>query len=110
MDLDQDLAARQEARALCRKAEQARQQLARLDQAALDRIVRQVADAFAAEARTLAELAVAYSIAKGAIPIVGMRKPHHVDAVAKAADAKLSADTLAEIDRRSDELLSKIGA
>ena len=58
MDLDQDLAARQEARALCRKAEQARQQLAQLDQAALDRIVRQVADAFAAEARTLAELAV----------------------------------------------------
>ena len=58
---------------------------------------------------TLAELAVAYSIAKGAIPIVGMRKPHHVDAVAKAADAKLSADALAEIDRRSDELLSKIG-
>ena len=59
---------------------------------------------------TLAELAVAYSIAKGAIPIVGMRKPHHVDSVAKAADAKLSADALAEIDRRSDELLSKIGA
>ena len=59
---------------------------------------------------TLAELAVAYSIAKGAIPIVGMRKPDHVDAVAKAADAKLSADALAEIDHRSDELLPKIGA
>ena len=66
-------------------------------------------DVAASAGLTLAELAVAYSIAKGAIPIVGMRKPHHVDAVAKAADAKLSADALAEIDRRSDELLSKIG-
>ena len=59
---------------------------------------------------TLAELAVAYSIAKGAIPIVGRRTPRHADAVAKAADAKLSANALAEIDRRSDKLLSKIGA
>ena len=53
---------------------------------------------------TLAELAVAYSIANGVIPIVGMRKPYHADAVAHAADVELLADTVAEIDRRAAAL------
>ena len=58
MEFDKDLAARQEARTLCRQAAQAAQQLRHMDQAQLDAIVQAVAQAFAAEAAALAELAV----------------------------------------------------
>ncbi len=58
MELDKDLAARQEARLLCRQAEKAQALLADMSQAALDRIVEAVARRFAQEAESLAELAV----------------------------------------------------
>lgn len=59
---------------------------------------------------TLTELAVAYDLAHGTFPIVGIRKPHHVDAVARAADVVLPGDVIAEIDRRSAELRAKVDA
>jgi len=58
MELDKDLAARQEARALAREAERAGHILAEMPQEKLDAIVEAVARAFAAEAVLLAELAV----------------------------------------------------
>ncbi len=58
MELDKDLAARQEARLLCRQAEKAQVALARLGQQKLDAIVEAVARAFEAAAVELAELAV----------------------------------------------------
>ena len=58
MDLDKDLAARQEARLLCRQADAAQEKLAQLNQAQLDRIVEAMAQAFSASAVELAELAV----------------------------------------------------
>lgn len=58
MEFDKDLAARQEARLLCRQAEAAQKQLAQMDQAKLDAIVTAVAKAFSAAAVELAELAV----------------------------------------------------
>ncbi len=58
MELDKDLAARQEARALAREAEQAGKTLARMEQTRLDAIVEAAAAAFAREAETLAEMAV----------------------------------------------------
>ena len=58
MDLDKDLAARQEARLLCRQADAAQEKLAGFDQAQLDRIVEAMAQAFSASAVELAELAV----------------------------------------------------
>ncbi len=58
MELDQDLAARQEARLLCRQAEKAQVALARLGQEKLDIVVEAVARAFEAAAVELAELAV----------------------------------------------------
>ena len=57
MELDKDLAARQEARELCRRAEQAQRKLAQMSQAQLDAIVEAVAKAFSAAAVELAELA-----------------------------------------------------
>ena len=57
MELDKDLAARQEARILCRQGEAAQKQLARMSQQQLDAIVEAVAKAFSAEAEALAELA-----------------------------------------------------
>jgi len=58
MDLDKDLAARQEARLLCRQADAAQEKLASFDQTQLDRIVEAMAQAFSAAAVELAELAV----------------------------------------------------
>ena len=59
MELDKDLAARQEARLLCRQAETAQRILADMSQQQLDRIVEAVAKAFSAAAVELAELAAA---------------------------------------------------
>ena len=58
MEFDKDLAARQEARSLCRRAKMAQKQLAALPQERLDSIVEAVAQAFSAAAQELAELAV----------------------------------------------------
>ena len=58
MEFDKDLAARQEARALCRQAEKAQKTLAGFPQEKLDDIVEAVAKAFSASAVELAELAV----------------------------------------------------
>ena len=58
MELDKDLLARQEARELAKAAKKAQQQLARMSQAQLDKIVEAVAKAFAAEAPMLAQMAV----------------------------------------------------
>lgn len=58
MELDKDLAARQEARLLCRQAEIAQKTLARMSQQQLDAIVEAVAQRFSAAAVELAELAV----------------------------------------------------
>ena len=58
MEFDKDLAARQEARSAARQAQIAQQKLSQMPQEALDAIVETVAKAFAAEAATLAEMAV----------------------------------------------------
>ena len=58
MDLDKDLAARQEARILCRQAELAQQKLAQMSQQQLDAIVEAMAKAFSSASLELAELAV----------------------------------------------------
>ena len=58
MELDKDLQARQEARMLAKKARLAQNQLADMEQPALDKIVKAVADAFSGAALELAELAV----------------------------------------------------
>ena len=58
MDFDKDLAARQEARALCRQAEKAQSALEKMSQAQLDSIVEAIARDFSAASEVLAEKAV----------------------------------------------------
>lgn len=58
MELDQDLRARQEARCLAKRAERAQEQLRKLSQQQLDKIVEAVASAFAKKAGELGEMAV----------------------------------------------------
>ena len=58
MELDKDLAARQEARLLCQQAEQAQRILGKMEQAQLDRICQAVVERFSAAAEELARLAV----------------------------------------------------
>ena len=59
MEIDKDLAARQEARELCRQAEKAQSALAKMSQQQLDSIVEAMARDFFAAAQVLAEKAVA---------------------------------------------------
>ena len=59
MELDKDPAARQEARLLCRQAEQAQKRLADMTQDQLDEIVEAMAREFSAAAVELAEMAAA---------------------------------------------------
>ena len=58
MELDKDLKARQEARALARQAENAQKLLTRMDQGQLDKIVQAIADAFYKHSGELADMAV----------------------------------------------------
>lgn len=58
MEFDKDLAARQEARLLCRQAATAQAQLCRMTQQQLDAITEAIAKAFQNAAKELAELAV----------------------------------------------------
>ena len=56
MNLDKDLAARQEARILCRQSEKAQKILRTFSQEQLDKIVEAVATAFSAAAEELTSL------------------------------------------------------
>ena len=58
MEFDKDLAARQEARLLCRQAAAAQKQLCRMNQAQLDTITEAIAQAFLNASEELAQLAV----------------------------------------------------
>ena len=58
MEFDKDLAARQEARMLCRQAQKAQSALEKMSQQQLDAIVETIAKAFSREAAMLADMAV----------------------------------------------------
>ena len=58
MEFDKDLAARQEARLLAKRAEEAQKSLAKMSQGQIDAIVEAVAKAFSENAQSLAEMAV----------------------------------------------------
>ncbi|SFP31093.1 aldo/keto reductase [Salibacterium halotolerans] len=45
-----------------------------------------------------AEIAMAWAIAKGTVPIVGVTKPHHVDGAASAAGVTLSDQEISELE------------
>ena len=55
--IDKDLLSMQEVRELVEAAKEAQQELARMDQAQVDRIVRAIADAGVRNARRLAQMA-----------------------------------------------------
>ena len=82
MEFDKDLAARQEARDLCRRAEGAQRELARMPQEKLDAIVEAMARAFSGAAVELAELAV--------------RETGFGNAQDKVAKNRFASDTVAE--------------
>ena len=51
-----------------------------------------------------AQIAVAYAIAKGTLPILGATKPHHITDAAKAATlTTLTAGEIAELERLATE-------
>ncbi|PZF82166.1 aldo/keto reductase [Jiangella anatolica] len=49
-----------------------------------------------------ADVATAWAIAKGTIPIIGVTKPGHVDGLSKARDIELSDEEIAELEALAD--------
>lgn len=54
-----------------------------------------------AKGASVAQIAIAWAISKGTIPIIGATKVHHVTDAAAAASLKLSADEIAKIEQLS---------
>lgn len=52
---------------------------------------------------TVAQVAVAYCVAKGVVPVCGCRKPYQVVQLAQAARARLSEGEVARLERAADE-------
>lgn len=48
------------------------------------------------------DVAAAWAIAKGATPIIGVTKPHHVDGLLRAADLTLRSQDIAELEALAD--------
>ena len=52
----------------------------------------------------IAQIPVAWAIAKGTLPIIGVTKVSHVEDAAKAAQITLSADEVKELEALADTL------
>jgi aryl-alcohol dehydrogenase-like predicted oxidoreductase len=48
------------------------------------------------------DVAVAWAIAKGTIPIVGVTKPHHLDGLLRASSISITSDDIAELEALAD--------
>ncbi len=48
------------------------------------------------------QIAIAYALAKGTLPIIGATKPHHITEAAAAANIKLSESDVAELERLAE--------
>ncbi len=58
------------------------------------RIIERVAEIADRRGVSMTEVSLAWLIAKGAVPVVGMTKPHHVDGAAAACDLELTDEEL----------------
>jgi len=50
-----------------------------------------------------AQVAIAWSIAKGTVPIIGVTKPHHIEGVISAAEVQLTEAEIAELESAAKE-------
>ena len=66
---------------------------------ALTSIMKEVGTTYGA---TVAQIGIAWAIAKGTIPIVGVTKPEQVEDAAKAAQVKLSAEDMEKLEKAAD--------
>ena len=51
-----------------------------------------------------AQIPVAWAIAKGALPIIGVTKVNHVEDAVKASNIALTADEIADLEKTADSL------
>ncbi len=65
----------------------------------LQALMTQIGQAHGADA---AQVAIAWAIAKGTVPIVGITKPHHVTSEAQAAELCLSREEIAQLEQEAD--------
>lgn len=57
----------------------------------------------AAQSASAAQVAVAWAIAKGTLPIIGATKVHHVNDAAKAAQLQLTGDDISALEKLAEE-------
>ena len=105
MEFDKDLAARQEARLLCRQAQKAQAQLRTMGQTQLDTITQAIASAFQNHAQELAEMAVRET-GFGNIPD---KTTKNIFASKTVLDAIRNMKTVGILDRHPDRKLWEVG-
>ena len=105
MEFDKDLAARQEARLLCRQAQKAQAQLRTMSQTQLDTITQAIASAFQNHAQELAEMAVRET-GFGNIPD---KTTKNIFASKTVLDAIRNMKTVGILDRHPDRKLWEVG-
>ena len=52
---------------------------------------------------SVSQIAIAWTVAKGTLPIIGVTKPSHVEDAAKAAQISLTADEMSELETKAAE-------
>ena len=105
MEFDKDLAARQEARLLCRQAQKAQAQLRTMSQTQLDTITQAIASAFQNHAQELAEMAVRET-GFGNIPD---KTTKNIFASKTVLNAIRNMKTVGILDRHPDRKLWEVG-
>ena len=67
----------------------------------MNKALRKVADKYGVG---VAQIPVAWAIAKGTLPIIGVTKVRHVEDAVKAANVTLTAEEVGELERVADSL------
>lgn len=69
----------------------------------LEKLTDAMRDIGASKGASTAQIAIAWAIAKGTLPIIGATKPHHVEDAAKASQVSLSADEMETLEKLAVE-------
>lgn len=69
----------------------------------LEKLTRAMSEMAAQRAASVAQIAIAWAVSKGTVPIIGATRVKHIDDAAGALNIALSADEMAMLERLADE-------
>lgn len=69
----------------------------------IEKLTAEMKKAAEAHGATVAQIATAWAISKGTLPIIGVTKVHHVEDAAKAVQIRLTKDEICRLEQTADE-------